>query len=108
MNSFQPLPHDTLSKYSLTDSPFFVTSDAIYQKHSSLNPTKVHGPDGITTWLLKENADLLDDPVKDILNCSYVPFYLRSYVPTYRRTDVFTETVERSRYYPGPKEKNNV
>jgi hypothetical protein len=73
MNSFQPLPHDTLRKYSLTDSPFFVTSDAIYQKLSSLNPTKVHGPDGITTWLLKENADLLDDPVKDILNCSYVP-----------------------------------
>jgi hypothetical protein len=36
-----------------------------------LDPRKVHGPDGIPTWLLKENADLLADLVKDILNCSY-------------------------------------
>ena len=73
MNSFKPLPHDALSNYShgLTDSSFFVTSDAVYQKLSSLNPTKAHGSDGIPTWLLKENADLLADPVKDILNCFY-------------------------------------
>ena len=71
MHNLEPLPYDALSKYELTDSPFSVTSDAVYLKLSSLNPTKAHGPDEIPTWLLKENADLLADPVRDILNCSY-------------------------------------
>ena len=71
MYNFEPLPYDALSKYEGTDSPFSVTSDAVYLKLSSLNSTKAHGPDEIPTWLIKENADLLADPVKDILNCSY-------------------------------------
>ena len=71
MHNLEPLPYDALSKYELTDSPFSVTSDAVYLKLSSLNPTKAHGPDEIPTWLIKENADLLADPVRDILNCSY-------------------------------------
>ena len=71
MHNLEPLLHNALSKYELTDSPFSVTSDAVYLKLSSLNPTKAHGPDEIPTWLLKENADLLADPVRDILNCSY-------------------------------------
>ena len=40
-------------------------------KLSALNPSKVHGPDGIPAWLLKENADLLAGPVSAILNSSF-------------------------------------
>lgn len=40
-------------------------------KISSLNPRKASGPDGIPAWLLKENVDLLMDPVRDIFNCSF-------------------------------------
>ena len=40
-------------------------------KLSKLNPTKANGPDGIPGWLLKENADLFADPIKEILNSSY-------------------------------------
>jgi hypothetical protein len=38
-------------------------------KLSKVNPAK--GPDGIPSWVLKENADLLADPVKEILNLLY-------------------------------------
>jgi hypothetical protein len=43
----------------------------VFEKLSKLNPRKAHGPDGIPTWVLKENADILELPVKEILNCSY-------------------------------------
>ncbi|EDO28681.1 predicted protein, partial [Nematostella vectensis] len=36
-----------------------------------LNPSKACGPDGMPGWILKENADLLAEPVTDILNCSF-------------------------------------
>ena len=36
-----------------------------------LNPKDAHGPDGIPSWVLKENADLLAFPIKEILNSSY-------------------------------------
>ena len=48
-----------------------VTRDAVYKKLLKLNPKKAHGPDGIPSWLLKENADLLAGPVSDIINCLY-------------------------------------
>ena len=40
-------------------------------KPTKLNPTKTNGPDGIFNWLLKKNAELLSDPVKEILNSSF-------------------------------------
>ena len=43
----------------------------MFKKLSAINPTKAQGPDGIPGWLLKENADLLTNPVQDILNTSY-------------------------------------
>ena len=35
----------------------------VLEKLSKLNPRKAHGPDGIPTWVLKENADILELPV---------------------------------------------
>jgi len=41
------------------------------KKLSSLNSSKATGPDSIPAWLLKENADLLPDPIADIINQSF-------------------------------------
>ena len=71
MNTFQPLLHDANDELPLNYPALVVTADDVYKELSSLIPTKAHGPDGIPTWLLKENADLLADSVKDILNHSY-------------------------------------
>ena len=54
-----------------TDAVLTVTTESVFEKLSKLNLNKVHGPDGIPSWLLKENADLSAGPVTDILNCSY-------------------------------------
>ena len=40
---------------------------SVYKKMLSLNPSKAIGPDGVPSWLLKENADLFAQPVADIL-----------------------------------------
>jgi hypothetical protein len=45
-------------------------------KLSKVNTAKANGPDGIPSWVLKENGDLLADPVKEILNLSYRESYL--------------------------------
>ena len=36
-----------------------------------LNRSKAHGPHSIPGWVLKENADLLAEPIADIVNSSY-------------------------------------
>lgn len=69
MRGFSPL-HQS-GHFPGENAALVVTVDSVYKKLSSLNSTKAQGPDGIPTWLLKENADLLANPVKDILNCSY-------------------------------------
>ena len=74
MSDFAPLPSDFLCSFTENlhaDSVLTVSTDSVDKKLSKLNPNKAHGPDGIPTWLLKENADLLVDPITDILNCSY-------------------------------------
>ena len=53
------------------ETPITVTRDSIYLKLPKLNPKKAQGPEGIPSWLLKENADLLAGPITDIINCSY-------------------------------------
>ena len=44
---------------------------SVFQKLLTINATKAQGPDGIPGWLLKENADLLSDPVTENLDTSY-------------------------------------
>ena len=71
---------------------FVISSEAVYKKLCSLNPTKAEGPDGVPAWLLKENADCLAEPITDILNCSFREGCLP---PSWKRADIV----------PVPKEK---
>ena len=43
----------------------------LFKRLSLLNPRKATGPDGIPGWVLKENADILAQPISNILNQSY-------------------------------------
>ena len=74
MKDFQPLTQKpTLDSNLSSESTLTVTaaSKSVFKKLSAVNPTKDQGPDGIPGWLLKKNADLLTNPVQDILNTSY-------------------------------------
>ena len=74
MSEFKPLPQIYLSDFNTNapaSPPLKVTTDAVFQKLSTLSPYKAHGADRIPNWILKENADLISQPVSDILNCSY-------------------------------------
>ena len=77
MNSFLPLPPDfsvnpiTCSNCTNPAPELVVSTHSVFKKLSTLNSSKAQGPDGIPAWLLKENADLFAEPVRDILNYSY-------------------------------------
>jgi hypothetical protein len=51
---------------------------SVNKKLSTLNPTKATGPDGIRSWLLKDNADIFAAPVSNILNRSFLEARLPS------------------------------
>ncbi len=86
MSDFSPLPADFSPAQDASPSPPFVVSTySVYRKLSSLKSTKAQGPDGVPAWLLKENADLLMEPVTDILNCSYLEACLP---PSWKEADV--------------------
>ena len=71
---FRPLPTDFEPQQEDQSSlapPFEVPAYSVYMKLSSLNSRKASGPDGIPARLMKENADFLADPVREILNCSF-------------------------------------
>jgi hypothetical protein len=40
-------------------------------KLSLLDPTQAQGLDGLPAWLLKENADLIAEPIAEIINSSF-------------------------------------
>ena len=64
MQHFVPLPSNfSHSIVRNIETPITVTRGSIYLKLSKLNPKKAQGPDGIPSWLLKENADLLAGPI---------------------------------------------
>ena len=77
MNSFSPLPPDfsvhpiTCSNCTNPAPELVVSTYSVFKKLSTLNSSKAQGPDGIPACLLKENADLFAEPVRDILNYSY-------------------------------------
>ena len=52
------------------DSPEFleVTEHRVYKVLGKLNPAKACGPDAISDWLLKENAELPAHPITIILD----------------------------------------
>ena len=75
MRNFSPLPEDILNRtnriYAEPVFTFAVTTQSVLMKLSKLNPTKANGPAGIPDWMLKENADVFADPIKETLNSSY-------------------------------------
>ena len=95
MREFTPLQPSFMPEGdpSLSTS-FVISSEAVYKKLCSLNPTKAEGPDGVPAWLLKENADCLAEPITDILNCSFREGCLP---PSWKRADIV----------PVPERKNN-
>ena len=72
MQDLTPLSEDF---YPVEEAPassaFVVSSDAVYLKLAALNSRKASGPDGVPSWLLKENDDLLAPTITDILNTSF-------------------------------------
>ena len=46
------------------DLPRPISESSVFEKLSALNTNKASGPDGIPSWVLKENADLLAAPVQ--------------------------------------------
>ena len=87
--SSEPRQHSIQS--AQRDTVITVTSNAVFQKLLKLNPKKAHGPDGIPSWLLKENADLLAGPIADILNSSYQEYL----PPVWKRADVVSIPKEK-------------
>ena len=66
MRLFVPLPWNFSHSIARNiETPITVTRDSFYLKLSKLNLKKAQGPDGIPSWLLKENADLLAGPITD-------------------------------------------
>ena len=55
-----------------------VTPERVYQNLSHLNKHKALGPVGLFNWCLKEYAELLYQPIADILNSSYKEQKLQS------------------------------
>ena len=73
MSDFSSLSQNVLIQFDAVspESVFTVTTHSVFMKLSQLNPSKANGPDGIPSWLLKENASLLAHPVKEVLDSSY-------------------------------------
>ena len=59
------------SSIAPSDPSLTISTSSVFKKLSAINPSKAQGPDGIPGWFLKENADLLADPIQDVLNASY-------------------------------------
>ena len=78
MNDISPLASDffACTDFGSDEPAFAVTEQEVFMKLSKVNPAKANGPDGIPSWVLKENVDLLADPAKEILNLSYRESYL--------------------------------
>ena len=74
MAPFQPL---TSEPGTSEDPPLLVSPNSVITEYSVfsqlalLKTSKASGPDGLPSWLLKENADTLAKPVSDIINASY-------------------------------------
>ena len=72
MSNFNPLP-STRSQTTIEEDlhDFCTTEFSVFKKLAMLNSSKTGGPDGIPSWVLKENADLLAAPISNILNSSF-------------------------------------
>lgn len=76
MQGYQPL--ETLPSYDSDSEVPTLPVSSVHKALSALNPRKASGPDGIGNWLIKEYADILAEPVTNILNCSFAEQQLPS------------------------------
>ncbi|XP_028415844.1 uncharacterized protein LOC114539415 [Dendronephthya gigantea] len=53
------------------DEPIFVTELTVAKKLQTVNIYRAGGPDDLPNWVLREFADILAEPVADILNTSF-------------------------------------
>lgn len=65
--------------------PIKVSPEEVFKKLTKLNSKKAHGPDGIPTWVLKENADLFESIVADILNSTFRELHVP---PSWKEADI--------------------
>ena len=72
MGIFTPLPANYFTCFADIDpiQVLLLSEESVYKKLIRLKKNKVHGPNSILGCLLKENADILAEPISDILNCS--------------------------------------
>ena len=66
LSAFTPLATSNLYVHThahLQESPRPISEFSVFKKLSTLNTNKASGPDGIPSWVLKENADILAAPV---------------------------------------------
>jgi hypothetical protein len=66
MAEFVPLAPEfcqNLVSNSQNEPTITITAEDVFKKLSKLNPRKAHDPNGIPTWVLKENAHILELPV---------------------------------------------
>ena len=74
MQSYQPLDNTSNVYLPLEEiDPEFleVSADRVHKHLMHLNKHKAAGPDGLANWCLREYADLLYEPITNILNASY-------------------------------------
>lgn len=73
MASFLPLPSPHVSCPPIEAVIFedVTTENSGFLQLSHLKSSKAPGPDGLPTWIFKENADVLAKPVSDIFNASF-------------------------------------
>ena len=74
LRQFQPLNREPgVYPLPLEDNPVFLeaTPEWVYGNLLHLNKHKAPGPDDLSNWFLKEYAELLYQPIADILNSSY-------------------------------------
>ena len=75
MSAFTPLATPDVHTHAYVhqqEPPRTISEFSVIKKLSALNTNKASRPDGIPSWVLKENADLLAAPVADILNSSFL------------------------------------
>ena len=92
MEIFQPL--EAVAPYKDDPYVFTLSEPAVLAVLKRLNAHKAAGPDCVPSWLLREYAKVLDEPVTAILNSSYKeqrlpsPWKLADVVPLLKQKPV--------------------
>ncbi|PFX13943.1 Brevican core protein, partial [Stylophora pistillata] len=83
MKSFSPL--DATPPFEANSAVVTISEVDVLTAIRKLNPRKAAGPDGIPSWVFREYADFIAQPVTSILNCSFAEQQLP---PSWKLADV--------------------